>query len=234
MNTNQSQNYCYPDFRMLSQTLTQSCGWINLDTLNSLIVSLNTIAESFWIWNNSIAMEDIYQRKELEISKYCEWWVQMIPSSKDKVDYFGLYNPLINVSTNKRSRKTLLPRIDENLINLFNLAKLGQKISFKPWSKSARGLHHGVSVRRSQYIGVLRNRDKWQVLLNEGKIKKYIGTYESEKEAAIVNDFYSIGINGRCAKTNFSYNQDKVLSMISSYFDNNRQFIPSIFALQLY
>ena len=54
--------------------------------------------------------------------------------------------------------------------------------------------------------------------------KIYIGTFSNEKEAAIVHDFYSIGINGRKGKTNFSYSQDLVKNMIVSYFENNRYF----------
>jgi len=85
-----------------------------------------------------------------------------------------------------------------------------QPISFKASTKSSRGLHNGKSTRRSQFIGVLRNGKRWQVLINVGKKKKYIGTYAEEKEAAIVHDFYSIGLNGVGAKTNFSYDQTLV------------------------
>mmetsp|Transcript_31313 Transcript_31313/g.35763 ORF Transcript_31313/g.35763 Transcript_31313/m.35763 type:complete len:129 (-) Transcript_31313:130-516(-) len=46
--------------------------------------------------------------------------------------------------------------------------------------------------RSSNYIGVSRNGDNWQVLINNGKFKKYIGTFSNEKEAAIAYDFYSI------------------------------------------
>ena len=89
--------------------------------------------------------------------------------------------------------------------------------SFKHCVKSARGLHNGVSHRRSIFVGVLRNRERWQVLINEGKKKRYIGTYSTEVEAAIVNDFYSIGINFLKAKTNFHYSQELIISMIESY-----------------
>ena len=126
-----------------------------------------------------------------------------------------------------------MPSIDENLINLLKLAATGWEIKLHHKDKSGRGLFHGVSRRRSRYIGVLRNKDRWQVLLNEGRIKRYIGTYLTEIEAAIVNDFYSIGINGLLAKTNFSYNKDQVVSMIISYFENNNEFDPSIFVSRI-
>ena len=127
-----------------------------------------------------------------------------------------------------------LPSIKDNLIKILYFINIGIFIYLNHSNKSARGLFNGVSWRRSRYIGVLRNRSKWQVLLNEGKVKKYIGTYPTEKEAAIVNDFYSIGINGLAAKTNFSYNSSQIAWMITSYFSNNMQFDPSIFASQIY
>ena len=37
-----------------------------------------------------------------------------------------------------------------------------------------------------------KNGENWQVLINYGKFKKYIGTFSSEKQAAITYDFYSI------------------------------------------
>ena len=124
----------------------------------------------------------------------------------------------------QRKRRSNLPNIDANLMKLLNFISLNKKIEFDHWSKSSRGLHNGVSTRRSQFIGVLKNGNRWQVLINVGRTKKYIGTFLNEKEAAIVHDFYSMGINGRKGKTNFSYNKDLVESMITSYFANDKYF----------
>ena len=124
----------------------------------------------------------------------------------------------------QRKRKRYLPNIDNNLVKLLNFISLNKMIEFDHCNKSSRGLHNGVSTRRSQFIGVLKNGNRWQVLINIGRTKKYIGTFLNEKEAAIVHDFYSVGINGRKGKTNFSYSQDLVKNMILSYFENNRYF----------
>ena len=121
-------------------------------------------------------------------------------------------------------RRSNLPNIDNNLMKLLNFISLNKKIEFVHCSKSSRGLHNGVSSRRSQFIGILKNGNRWQVLINIGRTKKYIGTFLNEKEAAIVHDFYSMGINGRKGKTNFSYNKDLVVSMITSYFANDKNF----------
>jgi hypothetical protein len=104
------------------------------------------------------------------------------------------------------------------LKKILELISRGVKVSFICNSKSSRGLHNGTSKRRSKFIGVLKNGFRWQVLINSGKTKKYIGTYCDENEAASVHDLYSIGLNGLKAKTNFDYDEEGVKNMIQSYF----------------
>ena len=128
------------------------------------------------------------------------------------------------------SQRSSLPSIDTNLQKILELADNKVQLSFFPARKSRRGLHNGVSERRSRFIGVLKNRLRWQTLINEGRSKRYIGTYKSELEAAVAHDFYSIGINGITAKTNFSYDTEQVVEMINSYYDWDKSFQPSLFA----
>ena len=194
--------------------LWDCCTWkltISTKEATQLITDCNQIkaqenAYCFWTSNESNISTSTNQQSSQNLdcdssSFYSQFW------SNSVVETFR-----------PSKRKTNLPDIDGNLIKMLILLNQGIDISFKHSSKSARGLHNGVSHRRSAYVGVLSNRGKWQVLLNEGSIKKYIGTYESEVEAAIVNDFYSIGINFLKAKTNFNYSSDLVMSMIESYF----------------
>lgn len=131
----------------------------------------------------------------------------------------GLLDPV-----KQRKRRSNLPEIDANLLKLLKLISLNKHIEFDHCNKSSRGLHNGVSSRRSRFIGVLKNGNRWQVLINVGRTKKYIGTFCNENEAAIVHDFYSMGINGRKGKTNFAYSQELVENMIKSYFENDRYF----------
>lgn len=88
-----------------------------------------------------------------------------------------------------------------------------------------------ISKRSSNYIGVSKNGNNWQSLINNGTSKVYIGTYKSELEAAIAYDFYSFAIHGLKSKRNFTYNQDLVRQMADSYLDSQSgdQFIPSDF-----
>ncbi|CAI2376452.1 unnamed protein product [Moneuplotes crassus] len=132
----------------------------------------------------------------------------------------------------KKTRKTL-PCIAKNLNMILQMVECNQEVSFTATTKSSRGLHNGTSKRRSRYIGVLGNGTRWQVLINVRGKKKYIGTFGSEKEAAIVHDFYAIGLNGLEANTNFSYDGMTVQDMIMNYFTNDSCFTPSEFATRV-
>ena len=197
----------------------------------SSIVSLNELAQLFWLWNDQMCSISSWSKNEDKMNN------QMNLGKIFELDYTSLYSwnktfddqMPSDLNTLKRHRKNSLPNINRNLQRILMLSYNGKEVAFKHSTKSARGLFYGVSRRRSQYIGVLKNRGKWQVLINEGRIKKYIGTYPSEAEAAVVHDFYSIGINGLSAKTNFSYTHSQVMKMIEIYFSNNRIFDPSIF-----
>ena len=89
------------------------------------------------------------------------------------------------------------------------------------------------SGRRSRYIGVSKNGDNWQVLVNMGKFKKYIGTYVDEKEAAVAYDFYTICLHSTKAKTNFAYKKGMILDMINHYTNNSKVFNPKHFACKV-
>mmetsp|Transcript_2087 Transcript_2087/g.2357 ORF Transcript_2087/g.2357 Transcript_2087/m.2357 type:complete len:151 (+) Transcript_2087:217-669(+) len=126
----------------------------------------------------------------------------------------------------EKKRKYNLPDLSKNLDKIMEMVTNCQGVTFEATTKSSRGLHNGKSNRRSQFIGVLRNGKRWQVLINVGKKKKYIGTYAEEKEAAVVHDFYSIGLNGLNAKTNFTLDQTIVGDMITSFSRNEEVFHP--------
>lgn len=73
---------------------------------------------------------------------------------------------------------------------------------------------------RSIFIGVSRNGKRWQSLIHINKIKNYISTYNSEREAAISFDLYCILLKKSRAKTNFSYTKDELIEMIYQYREN--------------
>ena len=131
-----------------------------------------------------------------------------------------------------RKRKSNLPDVSRNLKRL--QAKINQTSDFsiKAKEKGKRGLHNGTSKRRSKYIGVSRNKTHWQTLINVGRIKRYIGTYQSEIESAMAYDFYAIGLHGQKASTNFTYSSDLLTDMINSYLQS-RSFEPYEFTSRI-
>ena len=132
-----------------------------------------------------------------------------------------------------RTRKNHLPDVDETLDEVMEELKANNDFYLKGKIKTDRGLHNGLSVRRSQYIGVSKNNSNWQTLISIGKTKRYINTYTSEVEAAISYDFYAVGIHGLKAKTNFSYSARTLREMISSFKLSGSKFTPSDFVDQI-
>ena len=79
-----------------------------------------------------------------------------------------------------------------------------------------------ISDRRSTFIGVSKNGPSWQSMITVEKRKIYIGTYKTEREAAIAFDFYSILIHTMEGKTNFRYTKGQLYEMISNFNENNQ------------
>lgn len=127
---------------------------------------------------------------------------------------------------NQRRRKNNLPNLDNNLRYLSSKIMNGVDISIYPNNKSTRGLHNGTSFRRSKFLGVSKNNNRFQTLINVGSRKQYIGTFWDEKEAALVYDFFAIALKKTRAKTNFHHNNTTISKMIQDYYDNGRVFDP--------
>ena len=84
---------------------------------------------------------------------------------------------------------------------------------FTRWIK--KPFRVNASAKRTSYFGVNKNGPNWQTLITINKRKTYVGTFMTEVEAARAFDFYSMLLHLDSAKTNFSYNKDQALSLIS-------------------
>ena len=133
----------------------------------------------------------------------------------------------------QRRRKNPIPDISEAISKVYLELQNNSDFIITPRNKGNRGLHNGQSKRRSIYVGVSKNGVHWQTLINFGKIKKYIGTFCTEKEAALTYDFYAFGVHGLKAKTNFKYNGREIMAMIESFFSNGNKFIPAHFVVNV-
>uniref|UniRef100_A0A7S3J2Z1 AP2/ERF domain-containing protein n=1 Tax=Euplotes harpa TaxID=151035 RepID=A0A7S3J2Z1_9SPIT len=134
---------------------------------------------------------------------------------------------------NQRKRRKTLPELDGSLATMADFLARNPDFVLSPRDKGTRGLHNGLSNRRSRFIGVSLNGSHWQTLINFKKSKKYIGAYCSEVEAALAYDFYSIALYSFDAKTNFEYGAGLLAEMIAAYFESGRKFEPAAFAARV-
>lgn len=128
-----------------------------------------------------------------------------------------------------KRRKGKIPNIDKSLRKLVDLLKNNEVSGFKCRPKNIKGCFKNNSNRRSKYIGVSRNGNSWQVLINVKNQKKYIGGFTNEIRAAMAYDFYTMALRGADAKTNFDYDNELVLEMVNNYFAMDNQFDPSLY-----
>lgn len=61
------------------------------------------------------------------------------------------------------------------------------------------------SVRRSNFRGVSKNGNQWQAMFMFEMRKEYLGTFQTELQAARTYDKVHILVHGIKARTNFSY-----------------------------
>lgn len=151
-------------------------------------------------------------------------------SNKVDIDaYFWQSSEDYKKPIKNRRRRNSLPDVEKQLRILIDLLNNREISSIHGRAKNVNALGEDNSGRRSMYIGVSKNGQNWQVLINMGKFKKYIGTYPTEKEAAIVYDFYSICLHLKKAKTNFTYKRDVLFDMIHSFKQNDNTLDPVMF-----
>ena len=101
--------------------------------------------------------------------------------------------------------------------------KKRKKIRNKKNNKIKRNIFK-VITKISRYRGVSKNRKKWQVYIRIHNKNTYLGTYKSEKLAAIVYDLMSIKKKGINAKTNFKYTKRQIQKIFKLELDINNLF----------
>ncbi|CAI2383802.1 unnamed protein product [Moneuplotes crassus] len=125
----------------------------------------------------------------------------------------------------KRRRRSSRLEIRSRLMRVRSQI-LKQGISaFYSSPKKSRGIICEKS-RRSKYIGVSKNNDHWQALINIGRTKKYIDIFLSEQEAARTYDVYAIAIKGLDANLNFNYTGAQMVAMIDHFLQHGQVVAP--------
>lgn len=193
-----------------------------MDNINNFIEYCACDGVAIKVEKHLLDDSDLFQLASLDLQKilhaYCLCDEQIV-----SIQNFMQSSQMIVESTHisQRNKKKLsLERKDfsNNLrILMKDLEKLPSSISeiIKGKGKSRR--KDDGSFRRSNYIGVSRNGPNWQTLIAINKRKTYVGTFESEEEAARAFDFYSLLLHSISARTNFSYTKDEVLGMIERH-----------------
>lgn len=161
------------------------------------------------------------------LENYCFWDFFKTHSSCEAS--YDKIPSLTSEDSKKWKKKLLLERMDfsNNLKRLmFDLDKVYSLSSEATLGTQKYNRRNSLSYRRSNYIGVSRNGPNWQALIAINKRKTYIGTYDTEAEAAKAFDFYSLLLHSLKARTNYSYTKHEILEMIEKYKDplNNNRF----------
>ena len=124
----------------------------------------------------------------------------------------------------RRKRRTAVLEVDKWIEEICKLLANGTLKFIVGISKVKSPYFNLSKPRSSNYIGVSKNGENWQVLINCGKAKKYIGTFYSEVEAAITYDFYWIWLHSSMAKTNFTYDLKLLKEMMECYDTKRKKF----------
>lgn len=148
-------------------------------------------------------------------------WENMLQSVFNGFCLWDMPKNKVQKSTGAKSGRSIDSYdFSQNIARLYNILSKHQCLSewiIRPYKKSRASNSKRVSKRRSKYIGVTRNSRNYQALIVINGKKTYIGSYESELEAAKVFDWYSILLHAKKATTNFSYSGDDIVNLIQAY-----------------
>ena len=169
------------------------------------MADLNVLA-SYWVWNLKFQIDDIK----------CKWGDQILKIN-DSESHLKLNRQNIDEEYLESKVQELIDILNHWVFDPFLIVIHGK-------TKSERKAN---SNRRSNFIGVSKNGPNWQSMISIQKRKAYIGTYQTEREAAMAFDFHSILIHNLDAKTNFSYSKSMISSMIMNFRSNESLFIPN-------
>lgn len=176
------------------------------------------------IWNSvlfwyipAMPMNTNLWRDELE--KYCMCVSAPeteVESNSVQIETLESTTPVIK---KKRSKKLSLHHMDLSS-HCKKLESVCSQLSMADYvitakNKSFRISRSGREI--SRYIGVSKNGPNWQALICINKRKTYIGSFDTQIEAARAFDMYSILINDLGAKTNFSYTKKDLMKIIADY-----------------
>ena len=144
-----------------------------------------------------------------------------------KNNYFNVTH-IKNEKPKKKPNKKIISQSENNneikvlknnkvvYVNTFLLNSYSTSKNIKKLNKIA---FIGRNKRSSQYRGVSKNGNQWQVLMMIHKNKSYIGSYPSEELAARIYDILALKNRGIKARTNFIYNSQQIKNICETEID---------------
>jgi hypothetical protein len=91
-----------------------------------------------------------------------------------------------------------------------------EKFELLNLEKYNQSINNNKKSRRSRFRGVSKNGNHWQVLIMVKKVKKYLGSYSNEEEAARIYDKVALKYHGIKAKTNYNYSKEEIEKIVLS------------------
>ena len=164
------------------------------------------------------------------LSQYCLCDIQYPEiTNPDTKDIFGV-DPVAESKKSKLKKDLMIKHgrfsaKAESLLKILNTIS-SVNVTLVTAKRKAASRRGPLSAKRSTFIGVSRNGPHWQALITIKKRKTYIGSYRSERDAALAFDFYSILLHSLTAKTNFSYTKEDIVEMIYNFKRNGECFQP--------
>jgi len=187
-----------------------------------------------------INQEQTYPSFEQDLSQYCLWDLQqpaqIEESKEDKRSSEStefLFNSLPKFPKQRKRIKAVFKPfiVDKSGISLRKAYDEPDKEAtiFKRTSKSIIAPGHRPVKPRSNFIGVSKNGNHWQSLIVINNTKVYLGTYKTQKEAAVMFDFHSLVVHYKWAKVNFNYSADDLIKMIQVFKQNSNEFDANLY-----
>lgn len=153
-----------------------------------------------------------------------------------KKNYFNITHIKNEKSKKKENKKIISQSENNNEIKVLKNNKVVYVNTFllnsHSTSKNIKKLNKivfiGRNKRSSQYRGVSKNGNQWQVLMMINKNKSYIGSYPSEELAARIYDILALKNRGIKARTNFIYNRKQIQNICEKEIDIKAENISEI------
>ena len=196
----------------------------------------NSFAYNSFVLNNQTATASLFNQQVCLHSEHAMWQSELL-------SMYCLCRPVDNTHdfacNHERRRNNIKPKGNKVLLlsknNLHTKADAlldtvqsiaADDMTLVAGKNKAQSKDGPLSSKRSSFIGVSRNGAHWQALITINKRKTYIGSYESEKDAAFVFDLHSMLLHSLTAKTNFSYTKHNIEEMIWNYKCNGNSLRP--------